>query len=153
MKPARGGAAAGGLNSPRMDEAKRGYASAVERQHFFLQRGKSADWGSGTTRIAACGLRSPRSVTVAAPSCLEAGTLATLAYLQRRACRGIPGDAGRDVGANGQFTMSVLNPGTYNVRFHPAAGYRDTTITNVLVTAGHTAVVDTVQLTTAVLPQ
>src|SRR5262252_9055293 len=37
--------------------------------------------------------------------------------------------------ANGQFTMSVLSPGTYDVRFHPAAGYRDTTISNVLVTA------------------
>ena len=58
-----------------------------------------------------------------------------------------------EAGANGQFMMSVLNPGTYNVRFHPAAGYRDTTVTNVLVAAGHTAVVDTVQLTTTVLPQ
>ena len=49
--------------------------------------------------------------------------------------------------------MSVLSPGTYAVRFHPALGYRDTTIANVLVTAGQTAVVDTVQLSTTVLPQ
>jgi uncharacterized protein DUF4382/carboxypeptidase family protein len=55
--------------------------------------------------------------------------------------------------ANGQFMMSVLSPGTYDVRFHPALGYRDTTVANVLVTAGQTAVVDTVQLSTTVLPQ
>jgi hypothetical protein len=55
--------------------------------------------------------------------------------------------------ANGQFTMSVLSPGTYDVRFHPTLGFRDTTIANVLVTAGQTAVVDTVRLTTTLLPQ
>lgn len=49
-------------------------------------------------------------------------------------------------GADGQFTISVLPPGDYSVAFHPAAGYRDTTITNVMVTAGATAELDTVQL-------
>jgi len=48
---------------------------------------------------------------------------------------------------SGAFTMSVLNPGTYAVRFHPASGYRDTTVANVLVGAGQTAVVDTMVLT------
>lgn len=55
---------------------------------------------------------------------------------------------------SGAFTMSVLNPGTYTVRFHPTTGYRDTTVANVLVSAGQTAVVDTTVLTAnPVLPQ
>jgi len=49
-------------------------------------------------------------------------------------------------GADGQFTISVLPPGGYSVAFHPAPGYRDTTLTNVVVTAGQTAELDTVQL-------
>jgi len=48
---------------------------------------------------------------------------------------------------NGAFMMSVLNPGTYQVRFHPQTGFRDTTLTNVVVSAGQTAVVDTMRLT------
>jgi uncharacterized protein DUF4382 len=55
---------------------------------------------------------------------------------------------------SGAFMLSVLAPGTYNLGFHPVAGYRDTTVTGVLVTAGQTAVVDTMRLTsTAVMPQ
>jgi len=55
---------------------------------------------------------------------------------------------------SGAFMLSVLAPGTYNLGFHPTAGYRDTTVANVLVTAGQTAVVDTMRLTsTAVMPQ
>jgi hypothetical protein len=49
-------------------------------------------------------------------------------------------------GAGGQFTISMLSPGSYSVAFHPAAGFRDTTINNVMVTAGATAEVDTVRL-------
>jgi hypothetical protein len=50
-------------------------------------------------------------------------------------------------GAGGQFTISMLAPGSYSVAFHPAAGFRDTTISNVMVMAGATAQVDTVRLT------
>jgi hypothetical protein len=50
-------------------------------------------------------------------------------------------------GAGGQFTISMLAPGSYSVAFHPAAGFRDTTLHNVMVTAGATAEVDTVRLT------
>ena len=50
-------------------------------------------------------------------------------------------------GDGGQFTISVLPPGSYSLAFHPTGGYRDTTLTNVLVTAGTTTEVDTVRLT------
>jgi len=50
-------------------------------------------------------------------------------------------------GADGSFTVSVLPAGTYSVAFHPAAGFRDTTLTGVLVTSGHTTSVGNVQLT------
>jgi Domain of unknown function (DUF4382) len=49
--------------------------------------------------------------------------------------------------ADGQFTFSVLPPGSYSLLFHPDSTYRDTTLTNVMVTAGATTEVDTVQLT------
>ncbi len=48
---------------------------------------------------------------------------------------------------DGSFTVSVLPAGTYSVAFHPASGYRDTTLTGVVVTSGHTTDVGTVQLT------
>jgi len=58
-----------------------------------------------------------------------------------------PDTIGRaDTGADGSFTISVLPPGGYTVAFHPAMGYRDTTLTNVVVTAGQTAELDTVRL-------
>lgn len=50
-------------------------------------------------------------------------------------------------GADGQFTISVLPPGSYSLSFHPTADYRDTTLSDVMVTAGTTTEVDTVQLT------
>ena len=49
-------------------------------------------------------------------------------------------------GDGGQFTISVLPPGSYSLAFHPIAVFRDTTLTNVLVTAGTTTEVDTVRL-------
>lgn len=49
--------------------------------------------------------------------------------------------------SDGAFVLSVLGGGTYNVAFHPASAFRDTTLTNVLVTAGHTTDVGTMQLT------
>jgi Domain of unknown function (DUF4382) len=48
---------------------------------------------------------------------------------------------------DGRFTISVLPPGAYSVFFDGAAGYRDTTLTNILVTAGVSTDVDTVQMT------
>ncbi|HKA24316.1 MAG TPA: DUF4382 domain-containing protein [Candidatus Eisenbacteria bacterium] len=55
--------------------------------------------------------------------------------------------ASGSAGADGQFTISVLPPGGYSVAFHPASGFRDTTLTNVMVTAGTTTELDTVRLT------
>jgi hypothetical protein len=49
-------------------------------------------------------------------------------------------------GAGGQFTISMLPPGSYSVAFHPAAGFRDTTIGNVMVTAGTATQLDTLRL-------
>jgi uncharacterized protein DUF4382/carboxypeptidase family protein len=49
-------------------------------------------------------------------------------------------------GAGGQFTISVLAPGSYSLAFHPAEGFRDTTLTNIMVTVGTTTEVDTVRL-------
>jgi hypothetical protein len=40
----------------------------------------------------------------------------------------------------------VLAPGSYSLAFHPAEGFRDTTLENVMVTAGTTTEVDTVRL-------
>jgi hypothetical protein len=49
--------------------------------------------------------------------------------------------------ANGEFTMSVLAPGTYSVRINPAATtYRDTILANVSVTGGHTTQLGVVTL-------
>jgi hypothetical protein len=49
--------------------------------------------------------------------------------------------------ADGRYTLSVLAAGTYSLGFHPAAGFRDTTLSGIVVTAGTTTVVDTVALT------
>ncbi len=48
---------------------------------------------------------------------------------------------------DGTFLVSVLPAGTYSLAFHPAAGFRDTTLTGVAVTAGHLTGVGNVQLT------
>lgn len=48
---------------------------------------------------------------------------------------------------DGKFVLSVLPAGTYALRFDAPANYRDTTLTNIVVTAGATANVDTVALT------
>jgi len=48
---------------------------------------------------------------------------------------------------DGKFMLSVLPAGTYTLRFDPPANYRDTTLTNIVVTAGATTDVDTVALT------
>ena len=50
-------------------------------------------------------------------------------------------------GTDGRFTISVLPAGTYSVAFHPSVDYRDTTLTAVNVTSGHSTDVGTVQLT------
>src|SRR5262245_27158001 len=50
-------------------------------------------------------------------------------------------------GGDGQFTISALAPGSYALQFHPASGYRDTTLAGIMVTAGTTTEVDTLQLT------
>ena len=47
----------------------------------------------------------------------------------------------------GGFTLSVLPAGAYNVSVRPDSGYRDTTFTNVLVTAGSTHDLGTIVLT------
>ena len=48
-------------------------------------------------------------------------------------------------GDGGGYTISVLPPGSYALGFH-AEGFRDTTLSNVMVTAGTTTEVDTVRL-------
>jgi hypothetical protein len=71
-----------------------------------------------------------------------AGTLATIYALQ------LADTLGRTtVAADGGFTISVLPPGTYAVAFHPATGFRDTTIAGIQVNAGATTDVASVQLT------
>ena len=50
------------------------------------------------------------------------------------------------VGGGGEFLLAMLPGGTYSVAFDAAAGYRDTTLTDVVVTAGTTEDVGTVQL-------
>lgn len=52
-----------------------------------------------------------------------------------------------EVAANGTFKVTVLPAGMYSLAFHPAPGYRDTTLTGIGVTAGNTTNVGTVQLT------
>lgn len=49
--------------------------------------------------------------------------------------------------ADGTFKIDVLPTGTYAVAFHPAPGFRDTTITGVIVHAGATTDVPQVVLT------
>lgn len=48
--------------------------------------------------------------------------------------------------ADSTFIISVLPAGTYSVAFHPSGAYKDTTITGVAVTAGHTTDVGDVPL-------
>lgn len=49
----------------------------------------------------------------------------------------------------GTFTLSALPSGAYSVTVQPDSGYRDTTITNVAVTAGSTHQLGTIVLTPA----
>jgi hypothetical protein len=49
-------------------------------------------------------------------------------------------------GADGHFTVAQLLAGTYSVKIHPAATFRDTTLSGVSVTAGQTTDVGDVQL-------
>jgi hypothetical protein len=50
-------------------------------------------------------------------------------------------------GTDGRFVLSLLPGGTYAVGFHPASGYRDTTIAGVVVTNGGATDLGDVQLT------
>ncbi len=50
------------------------------------------------------------------------------------------------VATDGSFKVSVLSAGVYSLAFDAAAGYRDTTLSGVAVTAGNTTSVGTVQL-------
>jgi hypothetical protein len=50
-------------------------------------------------------------------------------------------------GGDGRFVLGLLPPGTYDVAFRPAAGYRDTTIAGVAVSAGVTTDLGDVTLT------
>jgi len=49
--------------------------------------------------------------------------------------------------AGGNFLLGSLPAGSYTVAFHPAAGWRDTSLTGVAVTAGNTTNVGEVTLT------
>lgn len=49
--------------------------------------------------------------------------------------------------ADGHFTLSVLASGVYQVRVEPDSTYRDTTLTGVVVSAGTTANLGTINLT------
>jgi hypothetical protein len=49
--------------------------------------------------------------------------------------------------ADGGFTLAVLAPGVYSLAFHPASGFRDTTITGVVVEAQETTDIGTIELT------
>jgi len=58
-----------------------------------------------------------------------------------------PDTVGSTVALNdGRFELGVLAPGTYQLGFHSALGYRDTLLTGVVVTARDTTNVGTVQL-------
>lgn len=54
---------------------------------------------------------------------------------------------------NGQFTLSALSAGTYNVAIDVASGHRDTTITGVVVVKGQTTELGTISLSPVTLPQ
>jgi hypothetical protein len=71
-----------------------------------------------------------------------AGTATTIYALQ------LPDTLGSTTAAvDGRFTLGVLAPGSYSVAFHPAAGFRDTTLAGVAVTTGATTDVGMVELT------
>ena len=55
-------------------------------------------------------------------------------------------------GLDGRFQISVLSAGTYQVHFDAPAAYRDTTLANVVVTAGHQTDVGDVSLTATPTP-
>jgi len=50
-------------------------------------------------------------------------------------------------GADGGFTLAALPEGTYSVSIDVVAGFRDTTLTGVVVTRGHTTELGTITLT------
>lgn len=69
-------------------------------------------------------------------------TAATVWLLQ------LPDTVGSTVAAlDGHFQFAVLAAGTYDVRVEPDSGYRDTTITGVIVSGGSTTDLGTVTLT------
>lgn len=77
----------------RVELFRGGLATSGDARRFILWRGKrlghilnpKTGWPVADA---------PRSVTVLAPSCLEAGTLSTLAYLQGRGAEGYLRDQG-----------------------------------------------------------
>ncbi len=73
---------------------------------------------------------------------LPAGTAATIFAIQAADTLGTA-----VAGPTGSFTVSLLAAGIYSVAFHPAAGFRDTTLAGVVVTAGQTTDVGEVRLT------
>lgn len=58
-----------------------------------------------------------------------------------------PDTIGSALTSAGAFTVGALPAGTYSLAFHPATAYRDTTLAGVVVNAGATTQVGTVQLT------
>lgn len=48
--------------------------------------------------------------------------------------------------ADGGFTLAALRDGTYSVAIDVVSGFRDTTLTGVVVTQGHTTELDTIRL-------
>jgi hypothetical protein len=71
-----------------------------------------------------------------------AGTATTIYAVQA------PDTVGSTTAASdGHFTVAVLAPGLYSLAFHPAPGFRDTTLAGVSVTSRVTTDVGTVQLT------
>ena len=55
--------------------------------------------------------------------------------------------ASTSVALDGTFQFTLLTTGTYQVRVQPEAGWRDTTLTNVVVTGGSTTELGTIALT------
>ena len=75
-------------------------------------------------------------------SVAPAGTACAIYAIQGADTLGSAAAAG-----DGTFQVSVLPAGTYSLSLHPAAGFRDTTLAGVAVTAGSTTNVGTVTLT------
>ena len=71
-----------------------------------------------------------------------AGTATTIYAIQD------PDTVGSTTAApDGAFTIAVLAPGSYSVALHPASGFRDTTLTGIVVSPQQTTDVGTIELT------